>query len=320
MTSISFAIKEASGSTANHDLTTGLTNDIAATPEKSGGNDNFNSNLRPFLKWAGSKWSLLPQLKKYLPEPGTFGSYHEPFLGSGSVFLGLYAEWLHKQYLIGNDDHLAFLSDANPKLINAWKNVQFDLDELLERLNILFCEDWSKHYYFNRDAFNSVEGMNASLFIYLNRCCFNGLYRENQKGDFNVPVGQYKRPKAPIEQVRAVSKILEGVDIRAQSYPSVLPLAEAGDFVYFDPPYYPVSDQSFTGYHGQFREPEHGELAALVKQLTANGVQVAVSNSDCPEVHQLYEGFRIETIQRSGRISSKGSDRQPVTELLIMNW
>ena len=318
-------------------ITTSVVDGSGLTTSNTKG-DRSNSSPSPFLKWAGGKRSLLDQYREHLPSPGEFNNYHEPFLGSGAVFLGLYAEWLAYRFF-EQDDRLVFLSDANPRLVNLWEQVQANPNAVIEQAFIMFAEmkimsqtEREGYYGFLRKRFNSllVSGDEATLasridsaaiFIFLNRWGFNGLYRENQAGRFNVPLGTRKNdPSVPSEAIWAASEDLLGVDLRCGDYAATLTLANPGDFVYLDPPYYPVKKTSFTGYCNQFTEQDHSELAALVKQLTQNGVKVAVSNSDCAEVRRLYNGFRFVEYQRSGRMNSRGSGRQAVGELLILNY
>ena len=181
------------------------------------------TTISPFLKWAGSKHSLLPYYREYFPKPGEFGNYYEPFLGSGAVFLGLYANYFDRCFRQWNDEHVAFLSDLSGPLVNAWQAVQLDSKHLLEQLTSM---QWGKGYRSayaqNRVRFNQLEGMSAAYFVWLNRCGFNGLYRENLKGEFNVPCGDYSNPQPPTKRIKELAPLLEGVHIRHGSYQFIL--------------------------------------------------------------------------------------------------
>lgn len=288
--------------------------------------DHLNDTPRPFLKWAGNKHKLLPQFAQYFPHPNVIRSYYEPFLGSGAVFLGFYAQWFHERFLDGDDARLVFLSDGNENLANLWGSVRAQSQDLISDITELY---WGPYYrgVYNayRDLFNSRDKkMDAELFVWLNRHDFNGLYRENQKGGFNVPCGSFKkRPQPPIAQIQAIAPLLEGVDISHQDYKWVELSASEGDFIYFDPPYYPVSKASFTSYDAkQFTIDDHQNLAAMFHWLGKKGVRCALSNSDCAAVRELYSvaGNTIIPIQRPGCINSDPKKRQAVQELLILNY
>ncbi|MGI5864072.1 MAG: DNA adenine methylase [Myxococcales bacterium] len=278
-----------------------------ARPKKS------ESSLRPFLKWAGGKTQLLDELVARTPE--RFGTYHEPFLGGGALFFRL--------KLLGRVRR-ARLSDVNPELINAWKVVRdtpYDLVAALEKLEDRLAE---KDYYEIRglDPDKMLPAERAARLLYLNKTCFNGLYRENSKGKFNVPYGRYTRPKVlDRELLLNVSKALEEADIQAQPFLKVAKSAKPGDFVYFDPPYHPVSTtSSFTKYsRSGFGEQEQRVLAQVFADLAERGVHVLLSNSDTPLIHELYEGkgFEITRIEAARAINSKADKRGPVGELLV---
>lgn len=277
-------------------------------PDKT---DYVNSAL-PFLKWAGGKQRLLVQYKPYFPPAGTIGHYFEPFIGSAAVFF-------HQQY------PKATLSDQNGKLIEVYRFVRDDLDQVLLALNLHRNE---VDYYYAVRAQNPTDlspAERAARLIYLNKTCYNGLYRENSKGEFNVPFGRYKNPKICDEvRLRAASAVLQGVDLLAADFSEVVETAVTGDFVYFDPPYVPLSPTSnFTNYNKMgFGRVDQERLAETVVQLTERGVKVMLSNSSAPLVYDLYgrSPYRIIDIQARRNINSNASRRGPVKELLILNY
>jgi DNA adenine methylase len=271
----------------------------------------------PFLKWAGGKSALLSQYQPFFPTK--FGRYFEPFTGSGAVFFHLRGLGLPQEY---------FLSDINDELINLYCVVRDHLDELVTALRIHKESHSKEHYYAVRaldrgglDGVSSVE--RAARMIYLNRTCFNGLWRVNSKGQFNVPMGKYSNP-AILDVVRLsrASYALQGVQIRNASFQSAVADAQKDDFVYFDPPYVPVSTtSSFTGYaSNDFGEQDQRALADVFRDLHNRGCSVMLSNSDMPLVHQLYRDFPIHTVQTVRRINSHGEKRGEVSEVLITNY
>ncbi|MBD1864194.1 MULTISPECIES: DNA adenine methylase [Trichocoleus] len=261
---------------------------------------------RPFLKWAGGKGQLIA---KYLPyQPQKFQTYYEPFLGGGAVFFHL----LPKR---------AVLSDINPELINVYHCVREQVELLIEHLSI----HQQKH---SRDYFHQVRAKpgttdleRAARFVYLNRVCFNGLWRENSKGEFNTSFGRYKNPLiCNAELLRSVSAALQPVVLKAQPFESVLDAAD-NDFVYLDPPYHPLNPtSSFTSYsRNGFTEHDQIRLRELFVNLAERGVQVTLSNSDCPFIRELYSDFRVYTVPARRAINSKANNRGEVNEVLIVS-
>lgn len=266
----------------------------------------------PFLKWAGGKKALIEQYTPYFPEE--YDRYFEPFVGGGAVFFNL-RPWD------------AVLSDVNPRLIDCYTAIRDEpaaLMELLERHRSSHCKEY---YYACRERMNKPRGLSglqrAALMIYLNKTCFNGLYRENRKGEFNVPIGSYKNPSVyTVENLISVSLQLQGVELKTAGFKHVLDSAEPGDLVYFDPPYVPISDTaSFTSYaKGGFDVELQQELAKTFAELAHRGCYVMLSNSDCPLVRELYRGWRIVEIDAPRRISARKGGRANVTEVLVMGW
>lgn len=274
---------------------------------------------QPFLKWAGGKSQLLEQYEPFFPAEGG-GSYYEPFAGSGAVFFHLRSRQDFARY------HLA---EINAALITCYRVVRDAVDDLLARLREHQAQHAEAYYYHVRAWDRTPEWAEASdveraaRLIYLNRTCYNGLWRVNSKGQFNVPIGRYKNPDiANEDRLRAASAALQGVTLAVEDFEGVLRRAERGDFVYLDPPYFPRSETAnFTSYSAQdFGVYEHQKLALVYTELHRNGVRVMLSNSDTPFVRELYAGFRIETVQGRRAINSKADKRGPVSELVILNY
>ena len=266
------------------------------------------SLARPFVKWAGGKGQVLADLLSRMP--ARYDRYFEPFLGGGAPFFAS----CHEE---------AFLSDRNPFLINAYSVVRDRFDDLAESLARHRPD--RDYYYAMREAdpatFSDVE--RASWFIYLNKTCYNGLWRVNSRGKYNVPYGRYKNPRIlDAENLRRASHALRGATIACQDFEDALQGAREGDFVYADPPYYPLSETAgFTGYvEGGFGLGEQVRLAEAVRRLTNAGVMVMLSNSDTAPVWGLYSGFKIETVQVKRSINSRGDRRGPVSELIVRNY
>ncbi len=272
------------------------------------------SRATPFLKWAGGKQRLLTQFEPFFPE--TIDTYLEPFLGGGAVFFYIYQHFQPSRVI---------LSDLNEELINCYEVVRDDVHPLIERLQH-HKENHSREYYYR------VRGMQvadlsplerAARLIFLNKTCFNGLYRVNSKGKFNVPFGKYKNP--PIcdqDNLIAVSEILQNVEIHLRDFGDCVQDAGERCFVYLDPPYHPLSvTANFTSYtRHPFAIEEQQRLARVFADLTAQGAYVMESNSDCAEIRSLYQDYRLETVQASRAINSRGDRRGPISELLILNY
>ena len=278
-------------------------------PALSGGRGGALAH--PFLKWAGGKTALLPEILPRLPQK-KFGTYFEPFLGAGAVFFALAAEDRFKKAVIG---------DTNAELMLAYKALARDPVSIIGALEDHIYEE--KHYYDVRAQ--KPSSLNASAraarLIYLNRTCFNGLYRVNRKGEFNVPFGRYENPTiCDRENLLAVSRVLRKATVApGTDFEALVEAAHKGDVVYFDPPYVPVSETAnFTGYSvGGFTDVEQVRLRDVAKALDARGVRVLLSNSDTPRVRALYRGFRIEEVSAPRRVNSKGGKRGNVGELII---
>ena len=268
---------------------------------------------RPFLKWAGGKGRVLSQYVSYFPE---FSTYYEPFLGGGAIFFHLQAS--------SSSMSNAFLMDINEELVNVYRCIRDQVEAVIDRLIVHQHHHGSEYYYQIRGTVPTDAIERAARLLYLNKTCFNGLYRENSKGQFNVPMGRYKNPKiCPVDVLRAASAALKFVNLQVSPFELVLELAHrSSDFVYFDPPYHPISaTSSFTGYS---RYSFHAEDQVRLRQtfgiLANRGVRVMLSNSDCPFIRELYEDFKIHTILASRAINSKGSKRGKITEVLVTSF
>lgn len=266
---------------------------------------------RPFVKWAGGKRQLLNILNAAAPDE--FGRYFEPFIGGGA-------------FLFSQLPNSATISDANPELINCYEVIRDDVDALIRSLQKHKNEE--DHFYTvrakNLNKLTKVQ--RASRFIFLNKTCFNGLYRENKSGQFNAPFGRYVNPTiTDKENLLAIGEYLNKADIEIYcgGYQSILDKVVAGDFVYFDPPYAPLTrTASFASYvKGGFGLQDQAELADVFTELTHNNVKVMLSNSNTEIIHSLYQGRNIQTIHASRSINCKGGKRgKEANEVLVTNY
>jgi DNA adenine methylase len=266
----------------------------------------------PFLKWAGGKSRLLKTFDRYFPK--NFKRYFEPFLGGGAVFFHLANK---------NRNLTAFVSDLNPELINCYEMVRDNKQALIASLK---KHRNDKHHFYkirSQDPKGLLPAQRASRLIFLNKTCFNGLYRVNSKGNFNVPFGKYKSPKIIDEpNLTACSRILNRATISCEPFDQIFFKARLEDFIYLDPPYQPISATSnFTGYtKGAFTLEDQKRLSELFRALSRRGCYLMLSNSDTPEIRALYKGFRFETVQASRAINCNGRRRGRINELLILNY
>lgn len=269
---------------------------------------------RPFLKWAGGKTQLVNDLIKYAPLH--FGAYHEPFVGGGAMFFEMARQGMLR---------CASISDLNAELIDTFTTIRDCVEEVIELLSV---------YPYNKEFFYALRAKDpwkldlterAARMIYLNKTCYNGLYRVNRNGKFNVPFGRYKSPKYcdPVN-LRAVSVVLRDVDIFCESFERIIDRAKPGDFVYFDPPYQPISDTaSFTAYQPNgFSQESQRLLRDVCIELTQRGVQVMVSNSDADLIRTLYapSNFTINEVQANRAINSNPKKRGKLAELIVTNY
>lgn len=276
-----------------------------------------SKNLPVFLKWAGGKSQILDELVKRFPKK--FNRYFEPFVGAGTVFFYI------KKF---NKVEKCFISDINEELINVFKVVKKRPNELIDELKIHkenYQKDKKNYYYHVRKMkpidLSDVE--NAARFIFLNKTCWNGLYRVNSKGKFNVPMGGYKNPRIfDIKEIKQASHLLRNVSIRKSDFSSVLKSAKDGDFIYFDPPYQPISKtSSFTSYtKNAFDEEDQKKLAEVFQKLAKKGCLVMLSNSDSELIRKLYKYFKIHVVKARRIINCQGDKRGPINELVITNY
>lgn len=267
----------------------------------------------PFIKWAGGKSQLLPFILPHLPE--RIETYREPFVGGGAVFFALAREGRFRRAVLG---------DRNAQLIGLYRMVRDRVDSLIEALTELapLATDAETFYRLRAQEVSELDEVSqAARFIFLNKTCFNGLYRVNRKGQFNVPFGRYRSPKVcDPDLLRGCSRALQNVELRVQDFEETAADAEAGDAVYFDPPYVPVSPTaSFTSYHQDPFGPEaHRRLAQVVADCHARGVVALLSNSDCDFTRKLYGPLKVQTVQASRAINRDPTRRGPVTEVLVV--
>lgn len=269
------------------------------------------SAARPFLKWVGGKGQLLAQMQPLLPP--AFGRYFEPFVGSAALFFHLRPGG-------------ATLTDVNAELIDCYRAVQKHVEDVIRALERHEYDE--THYYRLRDRDPAELPLpeRAARTIYLNKTGYNGLYRVNRSGRFNVPFGRYVNPgfRHPdsLDNLRACARALRGVKLAVRDFADVARHARAGDFVYFDPPYVPVSQTAdFTSYiPGGFGQPDQERLAAVFADLAGAGVNVMLSNSDTPAVRALYARFRIDRVLAARSINSKVTKRGKVGEVVVRSW
>lgn len=276
------------------------------------GDSAKESVARPFLKWAGGKSQLLPEIRQRFPK--SFKRYWEPFIGGGAVFFALAPK-------------SAVLLDINEELIGAYRVVRDDVEGLIAELagyrydRELYYQvrEWDR-----REDFKSISPVRrAARFIFLNKTCFNGLHRVNSKGHFNVPFGRYSAPRiVDRDGLRRCSEVLQRVEIEIGHFTSVSQRVERGDLVYFDPPYVPLSDtSSFTSYaKGGFSADDQMTLRDLCVELDRRGVMFVLSNSDNHTTRELYRAFRVDTVPAARAINSKASRRGAVDEVIVANF
>lgn len=274
------------------------------------------SNIKPFVKWAGGKNGLINSLISFIPK--NFNYYFEPFVGGGALFFYL------KNLNILTSKKI-YLNDKNVELINAYKQIKINPNKLLEELEIL-KNNHSKEYFYkirnlDRDSnfYSLSEVFRAARFIYLNKTCFNGLCRYNAKGNFNTPMGNYKNPKIyDKDLIFSVHKVLKNVSITNKDFEVISLKAKKGDFVYFDPPYYPLNKtSSFVSYTDNFSANEQIRLYKLFKMLDCEGIKVLQSNSNTDFIKELYKDFEIIEVISKRAINCKGDKRGKITELII---
>lgn len=314
-----------------------------ARPSK-GNSKNQQAIAKPFLKWAGGKGKLIEQLVNFFPLEMTTGQltkYAEPFIGGGALYFHVAQNYPQIEEF--------FVSDCNQQLVLAYKTIQRNVDGLVDFLNQLqqkyYCldKDEQKDFFYqqrlkfnqnvteiNLEKFSKLWIEQAGLLIFLNRTCFNGLFRVNSKGEFNVPFGDYKNPKiCDAENLKLVANLLARTEIRFGDFTASNNFVDASTFVYFDPPYRPLNKtSSFTSYGKvDFNDNEQFRLAQYYRSLNDKNAKLILSNSDPKNINSdddffddLYQGFQIARIDAPRMINSRADKRGKLKELLIINY
>lgn len=274
--------------------------------------ENLNNEIYPIVKWIGGKRQLMPTLLKNIPKK--YNRYLEPFIGGGALFFKL------------NPDN-AYISDMNAELINLYCVVRDNVYELINDL----CKHKNTKEYFTEirnldrsDDYAELSNIEkASRFIYLNRTCFNGMYRVNTQGQFNVPYGAYKNPKiVDRENLIQCSELFKKTEILCSDFSAVLGHVNKDDFVYLDPPYVPINEtSSFTSYTKDgFNDNMHIKLKEVCDELDSMGVKFLLSNSDTKLVHELYANYNVKKVYAVRAINSNADKRGKITEVLVRNY
>ena len=292
---------------------------------------------KPFLKWAGGKGQLLNKFEEMYPQElinGEIDTYIEPFVGGGAVLFDVLQKYKVKK---------AVIVDLNKELINCYRCIKADVDELIKHLKTLqdeflsLSDEKRKDYFLKvRNRYNEIhlngkyDFEKAADFIFLNKTCFNGLYRVNSKGEFNVPFGKYKNPLiCHSENLILISKLLQNVEIRFGDYSICEEYVNGNTFIYFDPPYRPlIENSSFVGYDKSgFNDDNQKELAEFVKKLDKHNCLVMLSNSDPKNTNpndnffdELYKGFDIDRIFAKRMINCQADKRGDITEIVVRNY
>ena len=268
----------------------------------------------PFVKWVGGKGRLLSQLRPLLPAGADQMRHVEPFVGGGALFFS-------------RQPSRSLLTDINPTLVATYTAIRDDVEGVIGGLRRLANRHSKESYYQVRERYNQGRRVStskrAAMFIYLNKTCFNGLHRVNRKGEFNVPVGSYKNPRILNEDgLHAASEALQGADLRCAPFDALLENAKPGDFVYFDPPYEPLSETaSFTSYaRDGFSRDDQTRLRDVYKALDRRGCKLMLSNSDVPFIRELYRDFGVETVAAPRAINCDATKRGKVSEVVVRNY
>ncbi len=298
----------------------------------------MTEKVRPFVKWAGGKGSLIPQLNNYYPyelKNGIIERYIEPFVGGGAVLIDILQKYNVQE---------AYAFDINIDLINSYNVIKNNVEELIVNLKQIETEyiqleqEKKKYYFYNkREEYNNYtikeneqNIQRAAQFIYLNRTCFNGLYRVNKKGKFNVPMGSHKNPTiCDEENLRRLSKLIQNVQFQYGDYRKSMEYVNENTFVYFDPPYRPLNVTSgFTSYTKEdFNDDNQKELAIFYRQLNERNAKLMLSNSNPKNTNKedtffdnIYQGFNIDEIYASRMINANSNGRGKISEILVTNY
>lgn len=288
--------------------------------------------VKPFIKWAGGKSQLLEEIRKKYP--AKFERYCEPFVGGGAVLLDVLANHQPKEVLI---------NDINPELTNTYIQIRDNAESIITTLSEMQGDFWDmddekrkEYFYSQRERFNELIKQSASteekaaLFIFINKTCFNGLYRVNGKGLYNVPIGSYKKPPiCDAENIRTISELLKRVDVHCGDYSECESFITDNAFVYIDPPYRPLNaTSSFTSYaKTEFGDEQQIQLGHFIEKISEKGAKVVASNSDPHNTDEndnffddIYKMFFIDRVAATRMINSKSNGRGTVSELLICNY
>ena len=298
----------------------------------------MSEKIRPFVKWAGGKGSLIPQLNNFYPyelKNGIIERYIEPFVGGGAVLIDILQKY---------DVQEAYAFDINIDLINSYNVIKNDVGDLITNLKQMETEylqleqEERKNYFYNkRDEYNNYtleenehSIQRAAQFIYLNRTCFNGLYRVNKAGKFNVPMGSHKNPTiCDEENLRNLSKLIQNVQFQYGDYKRSMEYVTENTFVYFDPPYRPLNVTSgFTSYTKEdFNDENQKELAEFYRELNEQNAKLMLSNSNPKNTNKedtffdnIYQGFNIDEIYASRMINANSKGRGKISEILVTNY
>ena len=298
----------------------------------------MSEKIRPFVKWAGGKGSLIPQLNNFYPyelKNGIIERYIEPFVGGGAVLIDILQKY---------DVQEAYAFDINKDLINCYNVIKSNVEDLITNLKQMETEylqleqEERKNYFYNkRDEYNNYtlkeneqNIQRAVQFIYLNRTCFNGLYRVNKAGKFNVPMGSHKNPTiCDEENLRNLSKLIQNVQFQYGDYKRSMKYVTENTFVYFDPPYRPLNVTSgFTSYTKEdFNDENQKELAEFYRELNEQNVKLMLSNSNPKNTNKedtffdnIYQGFNIDEIYASRMINANSKGRGKISEILVTNY
>lgn len=288
--------------------------------------------VKPFIKWAGGKSQLLEEIREKYPK--TIERYCEPFVGGGAVLLDVLANFQPKEVLI---------NDINPELTNTYTHIRDNADRVISLLSEMQETFWNMdiearkdYYYAKRDKFNELIKQaaqteeKAALFIFINKTCFNGLYRVNGKGLYNVPMGAYKKPPiCDTENISLICELLQNVEIHCGDYSECADFINNNTFVYIDPPYRPLSEtSSFTSYaKTEFGDEQQIQLGHFIEKISEKGAKVVASNSDPKNTDEkdnffddIYSSFQIKRVSASRMINSNSKGRGAISELLICNY
>lgn len=277
----------------------------------------LSNQPKPFLKWVGGKRALMPEIIERMPKK--FNNYFEPFVGGGALFFEL-----KKRGML--EGKKSYLFDVNKELINVYNTVKNNPQELIEILREFQSNHSHDFYYQTRamdkeSSFSSLSNaMRSARFIYLNKTCFNGLYRVNSKGFYNVPMGSYKNPTICDKNlIYSASRALQDTEVLHVDFTKVLDFAKKGDFVYFDPPYYPLTPTSnFTSYNQDiFLDDEQKRLFYVFEKLSQKSLHVMLSNSDTKFTKELYKEYKIDFVEMNRFINSKSAGRGKIKEILV---